>query len=114
VAPYGRAAVESLQALNLWSELEPKVIYGQNVSQAKQYVATGNAEVGFIPLALVKPGEGKYIEIDERLHRPIDQALAVVKTSHKQEWARRFTSFVLSAEGQAFLAKYGYAKPSTQ
>jgi molybdate transport system substrate-binding protein len=108
LAPYGRATVEALRALNIWTEVEPKIIYGQNVSQTKQYAATGNAEVAFIPLALVKAGEGQTIEVDERLHHPIDQALAVVKSSSKQEAARRFTTYVLSPEGQALLARYGY------
>src|SRR5918911_1131959 len=69
VAPYGRATVEALRALNLWMEIEPKVIYGQNVSQTKQYAATGNAEAAFIPRALVKPDEGRAVEVDERLHQ---------------------------------------------
>jgi molybdate transport system substrate-binding protein len=110
IAPYGRAAVEALRALNLWTQVEPKVIYGQNVSQAKQYAATGNAEVAFIPLSLVKTGDGRTIEVDERLHQPLDQAIAVVKDSHQQEAARRFLSFVLSPEGQTMLERYGYKK----
>jgi molybdate transport system substrate-binding protein len=114
VAPYGQAAVESLRALNLWAQIEPKVIYGQNVSQTKQYVATGNAEVAFIPLALVKPGEGNYVELDERLHQPIDQALAVVGGSMKQRAGSRFVEFVLSSEGQMLLQKHGYDLPPAQ
>ena len=108
VAPYGRAAVEALRATNLWPQVEPKVIYGQNVSQAKQYAATGNAEVAFIPRALVKPNEGRALEVDERLHQPIDQAIAVIKDSPRQDAARSFLSYVLGPEGQALLERYGY------
>jgi molybdate transport system substrate-binding protein len=111
VAPYGRATVEALRALGLWTQVEPKVIYGQSVSQAKQYAATGNTEVAFIPLALVKAGEGQYMEVDETLHQPIDQAIAVVKDSPRQEAARRFVAFVMSVEGQALLERFGYKKP---
>ena len=110
VAPYGRAAVEAMRALNLWAQIEPKVIYGQNVSQARQYAATGNAEAAFIPRALVKPNEGRIIEVDERLHQPIDQAIAVVKDSHHYDAAQSFVSYVLSPEGQALLERYGYKK----
>ena len=110
LAPYGRAALEALRALNLWAQVEPKVIYGQNVAQTKQYASTGNAEVAFIPLALVKPNEGQAIEVDERLHQPIDQAIAVIKDSRKQEAAQRFVNFVLSSEGEALLERYGYKK----
>src|SRR5438552_3916799 len=63
VAPYGRAAVEALRALNLWTDIESKVVYSQNVAQTKQHAASGNADLAFLPLALIKPGEGQYIEV---------------------------------------------------
>ena len=109
VAPYGRAAVESLRALGIWNQIEPRVIYAQNASQARQYTATGNAEVAFLPLALVKPGES-YLEVSEELHRPIDQALGIIKDSPKQAAARQFVDFLLSIEGQEILVKKGYRK----
>jgi molybdate transport system substrate-binding protein len=111
VAPYGRATVEALRALNLWPQVEAKVIYGQNVSQVKQYAATGNVDVAFIPLALMRAGEGRSIEVDDKLHQPINQALALIKASGKQEDARRFSDFVLSPEGQTLLERFGYRKP---
>jgi molybdate transport system substrate-binding protein len=111
VAPYGQATVESLRAVGIWNQIEPRVVYAQNVSQAKQYAATGNAEVAFIPLALVKPGEGTYVEVNEQLHRPIDQAVAIIKDSPKQAAARRFVDFLLSEEGQELLLKNGYSRP---
>ncbi len=111
VAPYGRATVESLRNLKVWEEIEPRVIYGQNVSQTKQYAATGNAEVAFLPLALVKPGEGTYIEVKDDLHRPIDQALGIVKDSKKQTEARQFVDFLMSPEMQDLLSQRGYRKP---
>jgi molybdate transport system substrate-binding protein len=114
VAPYGRATVESLQALGIWNEIQSRVIYGQNVSQTKQYVATGNAEVAFIPLALVKAGEGKYIEVSDELHRPIDQALGIVKESTKQASARKFVDFLLSPEGQELMTQKGYRTPPSE
>jgi molybdate transport system substrate-binding protein len=113
VAPYGHAAVESLQQLGIWTQIEPRVIYAQNVSQARQYAATGNAEVAFIPLALVKPGDGTYVEVKESLHHPINQALGVVESSAKQDAARQFVSFVLSPEGQQLLRAKGYAIPGS-
>ena len=113
VAPYGRAAVETLQALGIWKEIEARVIYAQNVSQARQYTATGNSEVAFIPLALVKSGESD-LEVSEELHRPIDQALGIIKDSPKQAAARQFVDFLLSNEGQEILVKRGYIKPPTK
>ncbi len=102
--------MESLRALGIWEKLEPKVIYAQNVSQAKQYAATGNAEVAFIPLALVKPGEGSYIEVSEDLHQPIDQALGIIKDSPNQAAAQQFVEFLLSDEGQSIAGKKGLSQ----
>ncbi|HVQ38203.1 MAG TPA: molybdate ABC transporter substrate-binding protein [Pyrinomonadaceae bacterium] len=111
IAPYGQASVESLSALGIWNQVEPKVVYGQNVSQAKQFAATGNAEVAFIPLALVKPGEGTYIEVSEESHKPIDQALGIISDSRKPRASWQFVQFLLSTEGQEILARRGYNKP---
>ncbi len=114
VAPYGRATVEVLGALGIWNQIERKVVYGQSVSQTKQFAATGNAEVAFIPLALVKPGEGAYLQVDERLHQPIDQALGIVKASQNQDAALKFVDFLRGAEGQDILSKNGYFTVKTE
>lgn len=114
VAPYGRATVESLRALNIWSQVEPKVIYAQNVSQAKQYASTGNAEAAFLPLALVPPGSGTYIEVSDALHNPIDQALGIVESSPNQIAARQFVAFLLSDEGQEIMVRKGYQRPISE
>ena len=82
-------------ALNLWQKVEPRVVYGMNVSQVKQFVSSGNAEVGFLPRSLVQDGQGTYLEVDEKLHQPIDQAIGVVHASTRQDEARRFMEFVL-------------------
>lgn len=108
ISPYGQAAIEALRALNLWQQVEPKVVYAMNVSQAKQFVSSGNAEVGFLPRSLVKAGDGAYLEVDEKLHRPIDQAIGVVRASTRPDDARRFLEFVLSQAGQEILRKHGY------
>lgn len=110
VTPYGRATIEALLALNLWRQIEAKIIYGQSVAQAKQYAATGNAEVAFIPVSLVKANEGQAIEVAEELHHPLTHAIAIIKDSPQHEAAQRFVAFVLSPEGEAMLARYGYKK----
>ena len=110
-APYGRAAVEALKASGLWERVEPKVVYGQNVAQARQFAATGNVDAAFLPRSLLKRGEGTAVEVDARLHRPIRQAAGVLRASQKQTEARKFLEFVLSAEGQALLKEYGYEPP---
>lgn len=111
VAPYGLAAVESLRALGVWQQVEPKVVYAQSVAQAKQWAATGNADAALVPRSLVREGGGQTLEVDARLHAPIDQAMAVVRASKKQDEARRFVEFVLSEEGQSVLKGFGYDTP---
>jgi len=108
IAPYGLAAVDSLRALGIWADVKPKTVFGNHVSETRQYAATGNVDAAFVPLALVIHSPGRYIEVDERLHKPIDQSLGVVTASAKQEAARKFVDFVLSAEGQGILKRYGY------
>ena len=110
LAPYGSAAVQSLRTAGVWEEIKPKVVYGQNVAQVKQYVSTGNAEAGFIPMALVKRDEGSFLEIDQNLHPPIEQAAGVVKNSSKHTLAQQFVDFLLSEEGQRILAAAGYLR----
>lgn len=110
-APYGRAAVESLRALGLWAAVEPKVVYSQTAAQAKQFAASGNADAAFLPRSLVRDGGGAAVEVDGRLHAPLDQALGVVRSSARQGAAKRFAEFVLGEEGQAALRDFGYDPP---
>jgi molybdate transport system substrate-binding protein len=112
VAPYGRAAVETLNALGLWARVEPKVVYSQTVAQAKQFAASGNADAAFVPRSLVREGEGRALEIDASLHAPIAQAVGVLRASKRQEDARRFVEFLLSEEGQSVLKTFGYDPPT--
>lgn len=114
VAPYGRAAVESLKTLNVWEQVEPKVVYAQTVAQAKQFAATGNADAAFIPRALVKAGDGGFVEVDEDLHAPITHTIAVIVETKRARAARLFVEFVMSEEGQTLLEKYGYRKGAKQ
>lgn len=111
LAPYGRATVESLKSLHLWEKAEPKVIYGENVSQVKQYAATGNVDLAFLPLALVRTGEGEYLMVPGETHQPIEQGICVPRDSERKEAARAFANFVLSPEGQAILKRFGYEPP---
>jgi molybdate transport system substrate-binding protein len=108
LAPYGAAAVQALRKAGLWTAVEPKLVYGQNISVAKQFADSGNTAASFTALSLVVNSGGHYVLIDESLHDPLDQALCVVKAS---EVGRQFRDFVLSTQGGKILARYGYAKP---
>ncbi len=112
VAPYGRAAEEALKSAGLWDALQPKLVYGQNVNATTEYIRSGNAEAGLVALALVidEPAV-TYVIVDDSLHQPIRQVLAVVKGTKNEELARRFVALVRSPEGRTVLQKYGYSVP---
>ena len=108
LAPYGEAAVESLQKLGLWDRLQPRVVYAGSVSTAKEYADTGNAEAAFTALSLVVGEPGHYFMIDDSQHAPIDQALGILRRAPQPALARQFVDFVLSPEGKAILTQAGY------
>lgn len=110
-APYGRAAVEALEAAGLWDRVKDKIIYAENVNQAQQYAATRNTDVAFIPLALVRRAPGRFVRVDGKLHVPIDQALGVVRNSVHHAEAKEFAEFLLSEQGRVILKKFGYTLP---
>lgn len=108
LAPYGRAAIETLTASGLLERVKSKLVYGESVNQAWQYAASGNAEAAFIPRSLTSRRAGKFIEVDEKLHAPLDQALAVVSASGQSEAARAFADFITTSEGRRVFDRYGY------
>jgi len=113
-APYGRAAVAALQKTGIYESVKPKLVYGENISQAAQFVQSGNAQAGIVAMSLaVSPAmrEGKRWEIPADLHPPIKQGAIVLKDARNKEAARAFLEFVKSAAGRAKLAEYGFAFP---
>lgn len=108
LAPYGHAAIETLTASGLWETVRSKLVYGESVTQAWQFAESGNAEVAFIPRSLTLRRAGKFIEIDEKLHAPLDQALAVVSASRHTAAAQSLADFIAGDAGRRVLARYGY------
>lgn len=110
-APYGRAAREALESAGIWKVVEPKLVYGENVRQTMQYAETGNADVAIIALSLSVRSNGRWTLIPEQLHKPLDQALAVVKDGRSEGEARRFAEFINSSSGRATMRKFGFILP---
>ncbi len=116
LAPYGRAAEAALRHYKFYDQVREKFVLGENVSQTTQFVQTGGADIGFIPLAIalsVKDA-GRYWEIPAAAHPAIEQAAVVLKTARTNnnlEAARAFSDFVKGAPGRAVLKRYGYALP---
>ena len=107
-APYGLAAKQALQSAGVWDRVQPKLVYGDNIRQTLQYAQTGNVEVAIVALSLSVQSNGRWTLIPEELHQPIDQGLAVLKTTQKEQAARAFANFINSERGKAILKKYGF------
>ena len=112
-APYGRAAREALQGAGLWNQVGGKVVPGDNVQQALQYVETGNVDAGLVALSLVQKSKVRWTLVPERAHRPIEQTLCVVRSTKCEADARKFVAFV-TREGRPVLARYGFQLPGAK
>lgn len=110
-APYGMAAKEALENKGLWDQLEDKLIYGETVTQAMQFVRTGNAPVGIIALSIAGVPEIESFPVDEMLYNPLEQMLGVVSHSQQKELALEFAAFVNGPRGQAIMKKHGFDMP---
>src|SRR6185503_9058688 len=107
-APYGLAAQQALQSAGIWDRVRSKLVYADNIRQTLQYAETGNVEVAIVSLSLSMPSHGRWSVIPEELHQPIDQALAIMKTTKNEQGARAFAAFISSPQGKAIMKKYGF------
>ncbi len=84
-APYGRAAREALESLGLWTLVRPKIVLGENATQAAQFVSTGAAQAGLVPLSLARAPElarvGRHVALPVSLHQPLRQRAALMKNA---------------------------------
>jgi molybdate transport system substrate-binding protein len=108
-APYGAAAVETMKALNIYDSLQPKLVEGATITQAFQFVETGNAELGFVALSqLTGPQTGSRWLVPQELYSPIRQDAVLLKSGATNEAATSFIAFLRGAEARAIIEKYGY------
>jgi len=113
-APYGRAAVAALEKAGIYESVKAKLVYGENISQAAQFVQSGNAQAGVIAMSLaVSPAmrDGKRWEIPAEMHLAIEQGAIVLRDAKNKDATRAFLEFVRSTNGRATLAKYGFEFP---
>jgi molybdate transport system substrate-binding protein len=108
-APYGKAAKEALQKAGLWEKLEPRVVYAENVRQALQQAATGNAEVALVAYSnVINRRDGKILLIDEALYAPIEQSLVQCSRGGQPDAAKRFIEFLKTDEAQELMKRSGF------
>jgi molybdate transport system substrate-binding protein len=113
LAPYGAAAREVLTRLGHWQRLEPRLVRGEDIGQTFQFVATGNAELGFVALAqLVGRDDGSRWPVPAELHAPIEQQAVLLATGAGDEAARAFLAFLRGEAARARIEQAGYGLPA--
>jgi molybdate transport system substrate-binding protein len=108
-APYGAAAVQTLQKLGLYDALKPKIVTGASIAQAYQFIDSGAAELGFVALSQVinAPGGSRWI-VPAADHAPIDQQAILLVTGRDNPAAKAFLAFLKGPQAVAIIKKYGY------
>ncbi|HEX3699293.1 MAG TPA: molybdate ABC transporter substrate-binding protein [Phenylobacterium sp.] len=108
-APYGAAAIQTMQRLGVYARLKPKIVQGSSITQAYQFVATGAAELGFVALSQVvhEPGGSRWL-VPESDHAPIDQQAILLFPGQKDPAARAFLAFLKGPQATAIIKRYGY------
>jgi molybdate transport system substrate-binding protein len=114
-APYGRAAEEALKKSDLHGRVQSKLVLGENIAQAAQFVQTGNAEIGIIAESLaLSPAmkeAGRFVEVPENLYAPIRQGAVVLKSSPHTNAAKAFLDYLKRPAAQQIMEKYGFSLP---
>jgi len=114
-APYGRAAVAAMRSAGVYERAQPKLVLGENVAQAMQFVQSGAADAGLVAMALtVAPnvkGKGRLFEVPASSYPRLEQGGTILKWAADVDAARALRGFLLSADGQAILKQYGLSLP---
>jgi molybdate transport system substrate-binding protein len=115
-APYGRAAEAVLRAKGLWDAVQPSLVLGENISQAAQFAATGNASGGMIALSLMLAppfrDAGTYVLLPDRDHPPLRQRMVLMKRAGPT--AAKFYDYMQQPAARAILERYGFVIPGTK
>jgi len=115
-APYGRAAAASLQHFGIYDRVSSRLVLGENISQAAQFVESGNAQAGLIALshalAPAMKDKGRYWTVPLDAYPTLNQAAVVLSKSKQQDAARAFLDFFRSPEATSLLTSYGFSLPA--
>lgn len=116
-APYGRETMKVLSALKLDQRLQPKLVFGESISQTNQYIHSGVVDVGFTAKSVVlspeMQGQGKWVDVPKSTYQPIAQGAVILNygKEHHAKAAQQFYDFVYSAKARAIFERYGYLLP---
>ena len=114
-APYGRAAVAAMEYFKVYDQVKDKLILGENISQAAQFIESGACDAGIIAMSLAlapaMKAAGQYWEIPAIAHSPLEQGAVILKQSKNPEAARQFLEFIKAPQGQEIMKRYGFTLP---
>jgi len=114
IAPYGQAAMEVLNARGLTDVVAPRLVTAESIAQAYQFVATGNAELGFVALAQVavpgKPSGGSSWLVPQSLYGEIRQDAVLLKAGEKNPAAIALLAYLKSAPAKSVIQAFGYGR----
>ena len=115
-APYGRAAAAAMEYFKVYDQVKDKLILGENISQAAQFIESGACDAGIIALSLAlapaMKASGQYWEIPATAHLPLEQGAVILKQSKNPEGAKQFLEFIKGPHGQEVMKRYGFTLPS--
>ncbi len=115
-APYGRAAEEALRKSGVYEAVKDRLVLGENISQAAEFVESGNADAGILALSLVvspaMKDKGRAWTIPENLYTPIQQGAVAVRGAPNPQGARQFLDYIKMPATAALLERYGFALPA--
>lgn len=114
-APYGLAARQALQRMGLWETLQPRLVRGENIAQTFQFVASGNAELGFVALSQLRARSefgGSSWKVPASLYEPIEQQAILLRGARQSAAARELIDYLRTAETRDILTRFGYGVPA--
>ena len=110
-APYGLAAQQALEASGLWKLVQPKLVFGENVQQAVQFVRSGSVDAGIVARSIVEGADLTWELVDDSLYAPVNQMAAIVTRTKEPALARSFLDFVSGEQGRAVMRQLGFLLP---
>lgn len=116
IAPYGKAAEETLKHEGIYEQVKPKLVFGESITQVNTYIATQSVQAGFTTLAFAKENSSKmplvYWGIDPKTYAPILQGMVLLKRAESNAAAKKFYRYILSPAAKKIFVQYGYTYKS--
>lgn len=110
-APYGLAAQQALEASGLWKLVQPKLVFGENVQQAVQFVRSGSVDAGIVARSVAEGPDLTWELVDDKLYAPVNQMAAIVARTKEPALARTFLEFVSGERGRNVMRQLGFLLP---